>query len=285
MVIKNYLKLQILIIGILFLNKNSYCQYYDIGQDPASIKWKQIKTEHFNIIFPSNFQNEAERLANLMDNVYYIDSKTLKAQPKKTPIIIHNRTVVANAFSIWTPRRMEFFTCTPQNTYSQDWLEQLALHEYRHIVQMSKLNNGLTKFFTYLTGEQATAAVLGLYVPTWFMEGDAVCMETVLSKSGRGRDPSFDMDVKANTIENKIYSFDKATMGSYRDYVPDQYNFGYNFVSYVRSKYGFSVWENAMKYAGERSFMITPFNYGMKEITGLSKSKLYFQTFLQYILG
>ncbi|MFA6924611.1 MAG: hypothetical protein WC223_10200 [Bacteroidales bacterium] len=275
---KYILDFMILVFIFLFSALSSYSQYYDLGQDPSRTKWKQIKTEHFQIIFPIGFLHEAQRLANLMDCAYSEVTKTLNYKPQRVPVIIHNRSIVSNAFAIWAPRRLEFYTCIPQSTYSQDWLQQLSLHEERHIVQMNKLNTGFTKFLTYIFGEQATAAVLGLYVPTWFMEGDAVCTETALSNSGRGRDPNFEMEMRTNVLNNKKYSYDKAVLGSFKDYIPNEYPFGYLMIANARRRYGTEIWEKALANAGRNSWSITPFNKGIKRVSGLSKVKLYKQT-------
>ncbi|HPS46184.1 MAG TPA: hypothetical protein PKZ21_03350 [Bacteroidales bacterium] len=261
---------------LIFLSSfHTSAQYYDIGQDPASVKWQIIKTENFKIVYPSDFEKNILKLANTMQMVHEYGTITLNHRPQKINLLIHNQSVVSNAYSLWTPQRMEFLTCPPQNTYAQDWLEQLAIHEYRHMVQMDKLNQGTTKVLSYLIGQHATAAVLGVYVPVWFLEGDAICTETALSNSGRGRIPAFEMISRAQLIEKGKFSFEKAQFGSYKDFVPDHYYFGYHFVAYTRKIWGFSTFENALNKTGRNPFLITPFNKGLKEITGLSKRKMY----------
>ena len=32
----------------------AYGQYYDTGEDPAGLKWLQIKTDRFRVIYPEN---------------------------------------------------------------------------------------------------------------------------------------------------------------------------------------------------------------------------------------
>jgi hypothetical protein len=270
----NFIRIAFLII-FSFIGSYIRAQYYNIGQDPASIKWQQIKTENFKIIYPEDFAEHAQYLANVLQYVRIYGTKTLGHQPKQLTVILHNRTVVANAFSLWAPKRNEFYTCPPQNNYAQDWLEQLATHEYRHITQMDMLNQGFTKGLGWFFGQQANTAILGLFVPMWFMEGDAVTTETLITKSGRGRIPSFEMKVRAQVLGDKIFSYDKAVLGSYKDYVPDQYNFGYEMVAGARKKFGSEIWKSAMDYTGKYPFMITPFNRGLKKISGLSKTKLY----------
>ncbi len=267
-------KIIILTIAVLF-KTYAIAQYYDLGQDPASTKWKVLKTENFKIIYPADFDNNIQKLANTLQTVYKYGTITLDHKPKKINVILHNKSVVANAFSLWTPQRTEFFTTPPQNTYAQDWLEQLAIHEYRHMIQMDKLNQGFTKALSYIVGQHSTITVLGLMIPMWFMEGDAVCTETALSHSGRGRIPSFEMKIRTQVIEKGKFSFEKAQLGSSKDYVPDQYQFGYSFVSYSRKLWGAKAFQSAEDYTGKYPFTITPFNHGLKKVTGLSKRKMY----------
>ena len=61
------------------------------------------------------------------------------------------------------------------------------------------MNKGFTKVLSYILGEQAPGGVLGLYIPSWFLEGDAVSTETALSNSGRGRTCAFE-----NIFESSI---------------------------------------------------------------------------------
>lgn len=265
---------------ILFcINFSVSGQYYNMGTDPASVKWMQINTAHFRLIYPAVFETNAQKSANLLESAYTKASASLNCQPRKLPVLFHTQDITANAFSVLAPRRMEYYTCPPQNTYAQNWLEQLAIHEFRHTVQSDKLNKSFTKVLSYFFGEQATGTVLGLFVPLWFMEGDAVCTETGLSHSGRGRIPGFEMELRAQLLEKGTYSYDKAVYSSYRDYVPDHYAFGYQLTAYVRKMYGKDVWSNVLDNVARNPFTITPFDIGLKKATGMTKVRLYKRTF------
>ncbi|MFH0893916.1 MAG: hypothetical protein V2A54_05725 [Bacteroidota bacterium] len=268
----------LLSITFILLSNTVKSQYYDIGNDPASVKWKLISTEHFRIVFPEEFAKETQRLANQMEKMYIPVSKSLDHQPRKTTIIIHNRSIVANAYAIWAPHRLEYYTAAPQSSYGQDWLEQLSIHELRHMVQMDNLNHGLTKFASYIFGEQVTALVLGFYIPNWFMEGDAVATETALSTTGRGRVPDFEMEVRAQTLDKIRFKYDKATLGSYKDFVPNEYNLGYLMVANTRRIYDSKVFETAARLSGKAPLSIIPFNRGLYKTTGMRKAGLYNRT-------
>ena len=202
MTLKHYVKTRIFLLLIAIVGINSAkAQYYAGGQSPGSIKWKQINSSYFQIIFPEGFENQANYVANLLEYARVLDGKTLQNHPPKISVLLHNRTVVSNAEVGWAPRRIEIFTQPPQDSYAQDWLQQLALHEYRHVVQIDKMHQGLTRVLYALFGEQITVGVYGLFVPWWFIEGDAVVMETALSKSGRGRQPFFEMELRAQLLQ------------------------------------------------------------------------------------
>lgn len=263
---------------LLIMCSSLFAQYYNLGQDPASIKWNQIKTAHFQVIFPSDFQKESQRMANLLELSYKHTSKTLTSNVKHVPVILHTQTTTSNAVVLWAPKRMEYYTCPSQHSYAQEWLEQLAIHEYRHVVQLQKLDQGITKGLYYLIGEQAVASILGLYVPLWWIEGDAVCAETGLSETGRGRNPDFEMEIKAYTLAGKKYSYEKAIFGSYKNYIPDYYKIGYLLVANSRKKYGSAIWEETMNKIAKRPYMITPFNNGIKKYYGGGKVKFYKNT-------
>jgi hypothetical protein len=266
---------KIFLLFFISLSFSGNAQYFISGQDPSKIKWDQINSENFQIIFPHDFRAEAQRLANSLEIVYNYNTYTLKIKPKKISVILHNFSSVSNAFVAWAPKRSEFYTIPPQDIYPQDWMDQLALHEYRHVVQLSKMYQGFTKILFFLFGEQAMAGVIGLYVPFWFLEGDAVSTETALSHSGRGRLPEFEMRLRAQVLQRKIYPYEKALFGSYKDFVPDRYVLGYQLVANARKRYGSEIWDKTMNHVARHPIAIFPFSHGIRKSSGLSKWKYY----------
>ena len=204
---------------LLFIDNGLFAQFYQSGQDAASIHWQQIKTPHFQIIFPKEFEKEANRLANTLDYLYTFVSKSLDYKPRKISILLHSQSSYSNGMVTWAPKRMELYTTPAQDNYAQDWLDQLAVHELRHVVQINKLNQGITQIASILFGQQAVGAVTGM-LPRWFLEGDAVATETALTSTGRGRTASFEMEMKTLvTSRNSLYSYEKMLRGSYKDYI------------------------------------------------------------------
>ncbi|GAP45072.1 peptidase MA superfamily [Lentimicrobium saccharophilum] len=268
-----------LILTVLIITSTAlHAQYYDIGQAPARTRWMKIDTGNFSIIYPGFLHKKAGQAAVLFSTQTGKVASGMQTVPRKTPIVLHPQSAITNAFAMWAPRRIELYTTPPQDTYAQPWLHQLALHEYRHIVQLSKLDQGITRFFGYLFGQQAAAVSTGLFVPSWFIEGDAVITETALSNTGRGRTPSFNAPLRALLAEKGAYSYPKASLGSYRDFVPDIYTMGYHIIAASRTLYGQASWNEAMNSVARKPWLIAPFNHGLKSISGLNKKGIYRQS-------
>jgi len=274
---KNNVFRRIVIVFFFFLiySHSAWPQYVETGQDPSRLKWKQVVTKNFQILYPAEIEAEALRASRSLEKVYAYASYTLNHEPKKISVILHPQSSVANAFVVWAPKRVEFFTIPDQDIYPQNWLDQLAIHEFRHVVQLDKLNQGLTKILYFLLGQQAIGAVAGLYLPLWFLEGDAVVAETALSHTGRGRLPEFTMPLRTQVLQRKIYSYEKAYFGSFRDFVPNYYQLGYQLVGYTRNRFSPEVWSKAEDNVARRPYNPMPFNQAIKRSTGLSKWKLY----------
>ena len=269
--ISRYILLIVFYLSLTF----SYAQYYSGGQDPASLTWNHIQSENFQVVYPRGYDSIAQYVINVMEYGRKLTLKTKEIAPRKISIILHNQTVISNAEVAWAPRRMEIYTTTPQSTYSQEWFQQLALHEYMHVIQISSMRQGLTNILYYLFGEQITVGIFGLYVPYWFVEGEAVVSETALSKSGRGRDPGFEAQLRAQLVEKGAYSLEKASLGSYEDFVPDRYHLGYYLVAQGRAQYGKNMWNYPMLQVGKAPLSIVPFSNGINKETGYRKKAFY----------
>lgn len=270
------MKFRYILLGILLFCLNvASAQYVDRGQDPASIKWKQIKTKNFQLIYPANCEKSAQYYANILDVLYKEKASSLGHSPRKVSIIMHTHGGISNGTVYWAPASLELYTTPPQDGDFQLWAEHLACHEFRHVVQIDKLNQGMTKFLNIFFGEQATAVVLGAYVPMWFLEGDAVTFETSMTKAGRGRLPKFEQEVRAQLVEKGIYSYDKAVLGSFKDYIPNRYYLGYYMVANARKNYGTVIWESALSRVGRNPFGVTSFASGINEVLEPNRKKVW----------
>lgn len=270
----------ILIIVFAGLGMHAYSQESVTQQtSPASMRWYQINTTNFKILFPEGFADQAQRVANTMEHIQEPASTSLGAKPGKISILLHNESSISNGFVTQAPRRSEFFAMPPQNYNfigTNEWLNLLAVHEYRHIVQFKKSVTGINKGIYFLFGQLAQAGMSFVAMPQWFWEGDAVAIETAFTSSGRGRIPEFNLLMRTNYLEGREFGYHKQYLRSFKHNMPDHYPLGYHMVSYLRKKTGRpDIWSDITQRAWAVPFKPFTFSNAIKKETGLTVEKLY----------
>jgi hypothetical protein len=266
-----------MIILLLLLSAGLQAQFYSYGQDAGQLRWSQYKSPHYTVIFPRDLDSLALAFTRRLESYYPFLGAALDHEHSHMPVIIHNESSFSNGVFVWAPKRLEIFSNPDPGGYNQDWLTQLALHEGRHAVQIDKLNQGFSRGLYFLGGEQLVGA-MAIFLPYWYLEGDAVDAETRLSKSGRGRLPSFEMGLKAQMLEaDRVWSFSKAVLGSYRSYIPNHYELGYQLVRHGRRQYGDEFWIDFQNSAARRPFLLNPTFFSMRKYGLRSKKQFYLE--------
>ena len=252
---------------------------------PPSVKWYQLKTPHFNIIYPQGFKEQGQRMANTMEHIYQPAAASLGVEPKKNfPLILQNHNSISNGFVTLGPRRSEFYTMSPQNANllgNNDWLDMLALHEYRHVVQYDKSRTGFTGFIRNIFGEYSQAAIASASVPSWFWEGDAVGIETALSTSGRGRIPQFSAAFRANLLTKGAFNYNKQYLRSFKDNIPNHYVLGYHYSTYLKNEYGAKAVEDMVNRTWALPFIPFSFSFAQKKYGGEKMPQMYLEMMAQ----
>lgn len=270
-----------LVLILLILSFQLKAQFYSIGVDPASVRWEQIESEHYRLIFPKEYQIEAKKIITNIEILYSQIGKSLNVRPRKTTLIIHNRTIESNGVTSYAPKRIELFTYQSNSSYAQPWMDQLITHEMRHACQMDKLNASTSRLLYYLFGEQIIGGIIGLYVPSWFFEGDAVLAETTLSKSGRGRTPIFTSQLRSTLLSRGVDHYNKALFGSFKTPVADQYQQGFMMVKEAGKQFGRNFWQKNLESTARNPFIPNPFRRSFKKQAGVSIRQFYAQTMNQ----
>jgi len=266
------------IISILILissiSSKSYAQIFGGEQNPFSVNWRQINTSGFKIIYPVELESEAQRMANNIRYIFPKVGRSLNVKKTTIPIIFQNRGVIANGFVQLGPKKSEFNTTPPQSFDSQDWLNNLAVHELRHVAQFDKLTNGRP----YPFPEEVYFAWMGVSIPLWFFEGDAVSNETSLTHAGRGRQPSWIMPYRTTLLQGKELSYSKANFGSQKDVTPGYYQLGYLLASHIRANSGKFVFDSVLTDIKNRPLRIYPFAGSLKKFSGKTGKQWYTYT-------
>ena len=214
-------------------------QFVASGGVSSKTRWMQAQGETFKVIYPKGADSMAIRYLWLLEqNKPAVMLGLGGIQPAKIPAVLYNTTVNSNGMVVWAPKRMELFTLPPQQSYPMRWDEQLAVHESRHVGQMTHFTRGIFKVGSIIAGEQAPSIAAGIYPSRWFLEGDATVAETELSNAGRGRNAEFMEYYRASFLEGDERNWFRWKLDSYKYYTPDRYAFGYLIGSTLRYKSG-----------------------------------------------
>ena len=272
------------ILLLLFLAQISQAQ--EFGGHPFNQKWSQINTDTVRIIFQEGLEKQASRIAKIEHYLASSPSLSLGSKFKKINIVLQNHTLQSNGYVGLAPFRSEFYTTALQNPNilgSLPFLDLLALHEYRHIQQEVNFKRGWNKLLFFLNGEIGWSLGSGLAVPNWFFEGDAVLNETRYSTQGRGRLPSFLDNYRGLLLSKTFYSYSKTRNGSFKDFVPNHYEFGYLMCLYGVEHFGVDIWKETTQNTFNR-IPIYPFSRALKKYTGLTTKNLYKNTIQEFNL-
>ena len=201
-------KVTLSIIFLFHLSISMYGQRF--GANPSSVKWKKIRGTAADIVFPNGSDADALRVNAITRLLENQDSGRLGNARLRIPIVLQTLPTVSNAYVGLGPWRSEFFLFPPQdalNLGSTSWLDNLSVHEYRHVHQYANFRKGLSKFAYLIAGQEGQALANSASVPNWFFEGDAVYTETKYLSQGRGRLPGFYDPFRSLWTANKQYGY------------------------------------------------------------------------------
>lgn len=255
------------------------CGQTVLDNNPPGLKWQQVNTPNFRVLFPRGFEDQATRVANTLEHIHQAEARTLGSRPRKISVILQNQSATSNGFVSILPRRSEFYTMPPQDYNflgTNDWLDLLASHEYRHVVQYQHATRGFNRAIYYLFGSTTLAGMAQAAAPQWFWEGDAVATETAFTPSGRGRIPHFNLVMRTNLLEGRTFNYHKQYLRSYKHNIPDHYVLGYHMVSYLRRKTGDpEIWGKISARSWSVPFIPFAFSNAIHNKTGLYVRDLY----------
>lgn len=222
----------ILSIMLMLLSSVAGAQYFTFGADPSSVKWSSIKTSDFKLIYPRGMDSLARTYLFNLERYRKVVNESLLIDTKSIPVVLHPYTVMSNGCVSWTPKVVNLITSPdPYDSTPEPWIEQLAVHEMRHVGQTEQFTRGFFGPWYWLIGEQAAGVGVGLCAASTFLEGDAVLAETQFSQAGRGRNARFLMYQRALYLDGDWWGWDRSAFGSYRYKSVNQYALGYALLS------------------------------------------------------
>lgn len=255
---------------------SSFAQSF--GGTPNRLKFRKIENDTIRIVFPEGMDYWGQRVANLSMYQASMQDSSLYSPPYKTTIIIRNTTTISNGFVAYAPYRSEYFSTPSFSQFSgvSPWIDLLHIHEYRHILQESKVMVGRKWAPEHiLFGQGGWSAINFALLPNWYFEGDAVKVESLYTLSGRGRVPLFYLQIPALRANGKKYNFEKMRSGSFKDPVPNHYVLGYHMTSFLEMDKGNSAWDNITTRSIKKYALISR---SSKKLYGLTNRGLYAKT-------
>lgn len=263
-------RIRLLLILLFFLTANSL----QAQQHEPGLHWRTLRTEHFYVHFPAEFEDIARKVAQICEDVYLPVSRSLHYWPGRTHVVLHTRADFSNGFAASLPWRMELMLPEPQGNWmgSQDtWLRVLITHEFTHIVQFRK-NAGLSRLTYPFFGE--FNSFWQFLTPNWFIEGIATYNESRFTRGGRGRNPYHAMQMQATALSSHPWMLDNTNYPSRKRNPPGmQYVSGYHMAREVARTHGDTAWAHILD--SYTRWPVPGFNHAFKKVTQHSMKTVY----------
>ncbi|MCA9623743.1 MAG: PD40 domain-containing protein [Myxococcales bacterium] len=213
------------------------------ANDPDLDYWT-IETAHFRIHYAKNLEEVAEHVARQSEAIHERLIEPLGYSPdEKTEVALTDVTDSANGSATGLPyNTVRLFVTAPDDLSSlgdyDDWMLGLMTHEYTHILHIDNLS-GIPAIVNAVLGK---TFVPNQVQPRWLIEGLAVVAESAFSSGGRIRSSLFDMQLRADFIEDNVATLAQISSDARR--WPQGtlwYLYGSRFLQWIVDIYGLDV--------------------------------------------
>ncbi len=248
---------------------------------PPDEPLRQIQTPRFVVVYPASAEADAQRAASALEHVAGEVEQGMGEHPRRLTVVLNNQLTLSNGYVTLAPRRSGWWTVPLMEADPQvfgttlSWLDALAVHEYRHVVQLEHARVGSTEAAFLLFGQTGWLVGASLALPPWFLEGDAVLTETALTQSGRGRTPAFLLDLRVELLEDGIPTMSQAVVGSFREKHADHYSLGYALTAYGASHFDPALWSRVSEDAARWFFVPLSFSRQLRQEVGMTLPELH----------
>lgn len=227
-------KKQYLLIILFGVFMQSFGQ---IGIFPSQTHWKQLKTNHFQLISPEKQEIVGRDIIKYLTQFQEEDSLLGHYRDHRT-YIIYGDHAISNGFVGPGPYRSGLYLTPPQNNFigPGHWVKNLVNHENHHFIQHADARQGLLKYTFKYFGDYADSFLSNVYLLGWYWEGDAVYRESDTGKYGRGHYSHFlnlNRLFAKKPVKFKRKRFTYAYNKPYNRNIPNHYNLGYEMVNYL----------------------------------------------------
>lgn len=211
------------------------------GQGGLEERWGAIRTDNFVLHYHEATEPLAEETAAMLEGAHTFVCDAFGWSPRgRTHVVLEDPTDSANGFANtvpWNAIRLHAVRPTELSAlgYYDNWMWNLVVHEYVHVVHLSRVG-GIPRVLNLLTnGELRPNQAL----PRWFTEGIATWFESEASGTGRIHHVLFDAYLHGAILDDTF-----PTVGALSGdplefpYATGWYLYGSRFMDYVIREHG-----------------------------------------------
>ncbi len=210
-----------------------------------------IRTQYFDIIYPEECLEAAEKIALVADGYYEEIASLLDTDCRiRFPVSITRSVETTNGYFTVAPYNAIVIQYTPPEIsldQNSDSLTAVFYHELTHALS-TNMKNGFSRFVAAVFGDWFAPA--GFLQTSFMHEGTAVSFES-LKGEGRVHDPYSRLLVVQAKVDGRFPDWRDVTGA--RDIFPggtDAYAFGALFCRYLQEKYGMEKYAEFWKTTG-----------------------------------
>lgn len=268
----------ILVLFSFLFTAPLFAQYYPTQYRVSGQEWMEIRSEHFRIIYPDRYKNEAIRSLAILEAEYDDIQSLVGGRLHNFPFILNPENDRSNGFVSPMNFRSEIELAPIKgkalNPQSGDWLESVLPHELVHAMHFNVNPPALTRVLGLFSPDMRRSVHAA--APLGVLEGIAVEHEShgSVSNSGRGNYPYFTNQFTA--LLDTPHQWSMGQLVHVSDFTLPfnrHYNGGYELTNWLQQTYGEETIKQAIRFHYRYPF----FGYGaaLRHATGEWPASLY----------
>lgn len=200
----------------------------------GSLEWHTLESDHFKLSYPINYDSVAQKSIQYLENIHDLLTLYLKNTPRKTNVVISPTIESANGFARILPNELIHIYPFPPGAdeglgHYNNWLYQLLLHEYVHVVHLTTMSP-FHRVINMILGNNVAPNHL---LPKWIIEGFAVYYESHITGFGRFKSPYYEMLFRTSILNHDITLGEISNTTRHYPYGGIPYLYGVYFIGYL----------------------------------------------------
>ncbi|UCH85396.1 MAG: PD40 domain-containing protein, partial [Candidatus Latescibacterota bacterium] len=256
---QNNKRAQLLPASVAFLAALTLLIVSDVcAYNNPSLKWRTIKTEHFEVHYHQGTEWTAQQVAAIAEEVHGPLCELYQYEPSNpVHFIIRDTDDYANGAAFFYDNKVEIWATNLEFFYrgTTQWLRNVITHEYAHIVSIQAAMKMTTRvpaiYFQYISFEEERRPDVlqgypnniisypysGIVYPPWFAEGVSQFQTPNIKYDCW--DTHRDMILRCAVLEDAMLTYDEMGFFGKTSMEGEQvYDHGYGLTNFIAMTYG-----------------------------------------------